>query len=189
MISTSDFAKGVRFLVDNEPYVILEVMVQTGSGRGSGGSVKVKARNLLTGRFLAETFKPGTKFEQPDIRQSNVQYLYNDGADAVFMDQESFEQFNLPLEALDEQAVYLREDLKIKALYFNNKAVSVEIPLHVEVTVDSVEPGTRGNTASGTVTTKATLDNGHAVQVPLNIKAGDKIIVNTNDHTFYQRAH
>lgn len=188
MITTSDFGKNVRFLYEGEPYVIVDFTVQSPSARGASTLFKVKARNLLNGKLISETFKAGTKFEQPDVRMATVQYLYNEGDDAVFMDSETFDQFNLSLESIGTGAKYLREDLKIKALYFNNQPVNVELPQYVECEVETVEPGTRGNTASGSVTTKATLTNGIEIQVPLNIKNGDHILVSTSDDSFYQRA-
>jgi elongation factor P len=189
MITTADFGKGVRILMNNEPYVILDVTMQTASGRGSQTMVKIKARNLLTGKFVTESVKNGSKFEQPDLKFSQVQYLYTEADAAVFMDQETYEQFSLPLESLAEQVKYLNETLKIKATYFNNNPVAIELPTHVELEVSSVEPGTRGNTATGTVTTKATLVNGMDVQVPLNVKSGDRILVATADDTYYQRVN
>lgn len=187
MISTTDFGKGVRFLHNNEPFVVLDVQVQSLGGRGGTGLVKVKARNLLTGKFISEGFKAGTKFDEPDLVYTNVQYLYNEGSNAVFMDQESYDQFTLPLEAIGNQARYLREDLKIRAMYFNGAPVNVEIPQYVSVKVTSVEPGTRGNTATGTVMTNAELENGMTMKVPLGVKEGDSIMVNTHDDEFYSR--
>ncbi len=187
MISTTDFGKGVRILYNNEPFVILDVNVQALGGRGGAGVSKVKMRNLLTGKFVTEGFKAGTKFDEPDLVYTNVQYLYNEGTDAVFMDQESYEQFNLPLEAIGSQARYLREDLKIRAMYFNGVPVNVEIPQLVSFKVTSVEPGTRGNTATGTVMTNAELENGMTLKVPLGVKEGDTILVNTHDDEFHAR--
>ena len=125
---------------------------------------------------------------EPDVRYASVQYLYMDGDDAVFMDQETFEQFQVSREAIGEQHKYLNENLKIRAMYFNDNPVNVDIPQHVECTVESVEPGAKGNTASGSVTTNAVLENGVTVKVPLNIKDGDKILVDTTTNAFYKRA-
>ncbi len=188
MITTSDFGKNVRFLHEGEPYVIVDFTTQSPSARGASTLVKVKARNLLNGKLINETFKAGTKFEQPDVRMETVQYLYNEGENAVFMDSKTYDQFSLSLESIGSGAKYLREDLKIIALYFNENPVNVELPQHVECEVETVEPGARGNTASGSVTTKAVLSNGIEVQVPLNIKDGDKVLINTADDSFHARA-
>lgn len=187
MLTTADFSKGTRFLMEGVPYVIVEVSMQTASGRASNTQVKFKARNLLTGRLISEAVKNGSKFDEPDLRYVNVQYLYSEGTAAVFMDQESYDQFNLDLEVLGEQVRYLSEDVKIRAMYFNGTPVSIELPSHVPVKVSSVEPADRGNTASGTIMTRAELENGHECQVPVHVKSNDIILVSTDDHSFYQR--
>lgn len=187
MLTTADFGKGTRILMNGEPYVVLEVNMQTASGRGSNTLVKFKARNLLSGKLVSEAVKNGTKFDEPDLRYGNVQFLYTEGDAAVFMDQESYDQFNISLDVIGEQARYLSEDVKIKAMYFNGAPVSVEFPMHVPVKVSSVEPADRGNTATGTILTRAELENGHECQVPIHVKAGDMILVATEDHSFYQR--
>jgi elongation factor P len=187
MITTADFGKGTRILLNGEPYVILDVTIQTAGGRGGNTQSKFRARNLLTGKLVNEAVKAGTKFEEPDLRYGNVQFLYLDGDSAVFMDQETFDQFNIPLATIDEQARYLAEDVKLKVMYFNGTPVNVEFPQHVAVKVAMVEPAERGNTATGAVMTRAQLENGHDVQVPAHVKSGDTILVNPLDHSFYQR--
>lgn len=188
MITTADFSKGVRILIDGEPYMILEHTTQTPSARGAATLVKFKARNLLTGQLISDSVKAGAKYEQPDIRFAKVQYLYDEGPDAVFMDTETYEQFNLAREVIGESAKYLSEDLEIKAIFFNDNVVNVELPNYVELEIVMVEPGTRGNTASGSVTTPAELSNGVRIQVPLHIKSGQRILVDTRDDSFYQKA-
>jgi elongation factor P len=188
MITTADFSIGTRILIDNEPFEIVDMTVQSPTARGGNTLVKFKARNLLNGRLTSESVKAGTKFEEPEIRFAHVQYLYTEGEDAVFMDQETYEQFNIPLAALGEQARYLDPELKIKAMYFNEAPVNIELPQYVELEVTMVEPGSRGNTANSTVTTRAELSNGMEVQVPLNIKQGERVLINTTNHTYHQRA-
>lgn len=188
MITTSDFYKGVRILIDGAPYVVLDYTTQTPSARGAATLVKFKARNLLTGQLLSESVKAGAKYDQPDIRFAKVQYLYDEGEDAVFMDTESYDQFNLSREVIGDSAKYLSEELELKAIFFNDNVVNVELPTHVELEVVMVEPGSRGNTASGSVTTPAELSNGVRIQVPLHIKSGQRILVDTRDDSFYQKA-
>lgn len=188
MITTSDFSKGTRYLHNDAPFTIIDFTVQSPTARGGATLVKVKARNLLTGQLVNETFKSGTKFEQPDLEYNTVQYLYQDGEEVVFMDSSSYEQFQLPKASLENEIKYLTEDLKIRAMYFNGNPINVEIPAQVELTVTMVEPGTKGNTASGSVTTRSELSNGMECQVPLNVKEGDRILVDTASNTFYSRA-
>lgn len=188
MITTSDFSKGVRILIDGAPCVILDYTSQTPSARGAATIVKFKARNLLTGQLLSESVRAGAKYEQPDIRFAKVQYLYDEGEDAVFMETDTYEQFSLAREVIGDAAKYLTEELEIRAIFFNDNVVNVELPTHVELEVVMVEPGSRGNTASGSVTTPAELSNGVRIQVPLHIKSGQRILVDTRDDSFYQKA-
>lgn len=188
MITTSDLKKGTRILINNEPFQIQDINLQSPTARGGGTLAKIKARSLLTGRLINETYKSGTKFEEPDIHYATVQYLYRDGENEVFMNSENYEQFSLSAEAVGGNGKYLNDELKIKALYFNNNVVNVELPQHVELTVTMVEPGERGNTSSGSVTTRAELSNGMEIQVPLNTKEGQKILVDTATDLYYQRA-
>ena len=187
MLTTADFGKNVRILLNGEPYTILDVTMQTASARGGNTLVKFRARNMLTGKLVNEAVKNGSKFEEPDLRYVQVQYLYPDGDQAVFMDQESYEQFNISMESIGEQARYLRDDVKIRATYFNGVPVTVEFPQHVAVKVDMVEGADRGNTATGTVMTRAELEGGQECLVPIHVKSGDTILVDTSDHSFYQR--
>lgn len=188
MISTSDFSKGTRFMHKDEPHAIIDFQVQSPTARGGSTLVKVKARNLLTGKLISETFKAGTKFEIPDLLYNSVQFLYTNGDNAVFMNQETYEQFELPIASIENEAKYLDEELKIKAMYFNGEPVSIEIPELIKLTVTMVEPSTRGNTASGTVTTRAELSNGMECQVPLNIKEGEVVLVDSSTNAFHSRA-
>ncbi|MBQ49196.1 MAG: elongation factor P [Zetaproteobacteria bacterium] len=188
LISTSDFSKGTRYLHKETPFVIVDITVQSPTARGGSTLIKVKARNLLSGQLINDNFKAGTKFEQPDITFSQVQYLFQDAEDLVFMDLSSYEQFQLTKASLENEAKYLTEELKIKAMYFNGTPISIEIPSQIELIVTMVEPGTKGNTASSSVTTKSELSNGMECQVPLNIKEGDKILVDTVTNSYYSRS-
>jgi elongation factor P len=188
LITTSDFSNGTRIILKDEPYSIVSISRQSPSARGASTLVKIKARNLLTGKLVSETIKSGTKFVEPDIQNINVQFLFTQGENAVFMNQDTFDQFEISVESIGGPAKYMTEELKIKAMYYNDNPINVTLPDHVELVIDTVEPGQRGNTASGSVTTRATLSNGCDVQVPLNIKQGDKVLINTNDDTFHQRA-
>jgi elongation factor P len=188
MITTADFKKGLRVLINNEPFQIIDFTVQSPTARGGGTLVKLKARSLITGFLTNETIKSGTKFDEPDLRFGNVQYLYMDGTDAVFMNTETYDQFNLTDKVIAGTEAYLSESLKIKALYYNGNVINIEIPQHVILEVTMVEPGERGNTSSGNVMTGAELSNGMKIKVPINTKVGQMISVDTETGTYHQRA-
>jgi elongation factor P len=187
MITTSDFKKGVRILIDGDPYVIMETQTQTPSARGASTLVKVKARNLRTGQVFDKSFKSGEKFKQPDLEKKAVQYLYDEGEALVFMDLTTYDQFNVQKEDLGEKAFYITDGLECKAMFLEGKLLDLELPQTVEFEVVEVEPGTRGDTVQGSATKPATLSNGLRVQVPLYIETGNVIKISTKDGTFSER--
>jgi elongation factor P len=187
MISTSDFKKGARIMIDGAPYVVMETNTQTPSARGAATLVKVKVRNLKTDQVFDKTFKSGEKFDEPDLDKRRLQYLYDEGQSIVFMDQSSYEQIYVQREGLGAKADYLTDNLEVKALFFDGEVLDLELPNLVEFEVTEVEPGTRGDTVQGSATKPATLANGLRVQVPLYIKTGDVIRINTKDGKFAER--
>jgi len=188
MITTADFKKGTRILIKDEPFVILDFTLQSPTARGGSTLVKVKARSLLSGSLINESIKSGSKFEQPDVRYATVQYLYQEGQSEVFMNSENYEQFSLAFDVLGNIRKYLTDELKIKALYFNDQVLNIEIPQYVKLEVTVVEPGEKGNTSSGTVMTNAEVSNGMSLKVPLNTKQGQAILVDTQTDLYHQRA-
>jgi elongation factor P len=187
MLTTADFKKGVRILIEGDPYVIMETTTQTPSARGAATLVKAKVRNLRTDQVFDRSFKAGEKFNEPDLDKRPLQYLYDDGEALVFMDQTSFEQFPLRKDELGDKAAYVVDGLEVKAIFFEGKVLDLELPQTVELEVVEVEPGTRGDTVQGSATKPATLSNGLRVQVPLYIKENDHIRVSTKDGKFSER--
>jgi elongation factor P len=187
MLTTSDFKKGVRILIDGDPYVIMETSTQTPSARGAATLVKVKVRNLRTDQVFDKSFKSGEKFNEPDLDKRPLQYLYDEGDSLIFMDQTSFEQFGLAKDELGDKAAFMTDGMEVKAIFFDGKVLDLELPQSVELEVVEVEPGTRGDTVQGSATKPATLSNGMRVQVPLYIKTGDVIRVSTKDGKFAER--
>ncbi len=187
MLSTSDFKKGVRILIGNDPYVIMDTSTQTPSARGAATLVKAKVRNLKTDQVFDKTFKAGEKFEEPDLDKRGMQFLYDEGDMLVFMDQNTYEQVMVRKDDLGTKASYMVDGLEVKALFFEGQVLDLELPHTVEFEVAEVEPGTKGDTVQGSATKPATLSNGMRVQVPLYIKSGDVIRVTTKDGKFSER--
>ena len=191
MLTTSDFKKGVRVELDGAPWTIVSVTTQTPSARGAATLVKARFKNILSGQVSDRTFKAGEKFVAPDVEMRQAQYLYSspDEGETLyhFMDTSSYEQFELRDSDLNDMANWLVENLEVKSVYYNGHIVGIELPQFVELELDSVEPGSRGDTASGSVTTAAYTATGIRVQVPLFIKAGDKVRVDTTTGQFKDR--
>lgn len=188
MPSTAEFKKGVRILLDGQPWAIVDHSVQTPSARGGATLVKAKLRNLLDGQFMERTFKAGEMFEDPALTFRQAQFLYADSADLYFMDQESFEQFSLSADTVGEMARWLRDDMEVRAIHFNGEVAGVELPRVLTVRVIDTEPAVRGNTASGKVLKRAVVAGGVEIQVPLYLEAGELIEVDPYERRFIRRA-
>lgn len=188
MITTADFKRGLRLLVDGEPYTLVDYSVQTPSARGAATLVRSKLRNIITGAMLERTFRAGEKFEEPDVRFRQVQFLYGDNAAYHFMDQESYEQHALTGEDLAQDGPWLTEGLQMSAVFYNGRMVGVNLPQHVEAEVEMAGAGSRGDTASGKNLKDAALTNGVTLKVPLFVETGDRIVVDTRTREFVRRA-
>jgi elongation factor P len=188
MLSTADFKKGLRILVEGEPFQIMEYNVQTPSARGSATLVKAKVRNLLSGAVFDRTFKAGERFDPPDLLRRPVQFLYRDGDDFHFMDTESYDQFHLGTEKIGDGARWLTDGLALHSTVFNGQVVNVELPRFMEVEVLETEPAVRGNTASGKVLKEAKVAAGATIKVPLYLEAGERIEVDIEERRFVRRS-
>lgn len=176
------------FELDDTPYLCLEVEISTPTARGGQTLVRVKMRNLKTRAVFDKTFKASDKFKEPDLTEVPASYLYSDADAAYFMEQESFETLALRGEMLGDAKDFLVDGLVVQVLMFNGNVIGVQMPQQVELTITYTEPGIRGDTASGNVTKAATLETGIEIRVPLFIKEGEKVRVNTETHEFMGRA-
>jgi elongation factor P len=187
MLTTGDFKKGLRILIEREPYEVMDYTVQSPTARGSSTLVRTKVRNILTGSVFDKTFKSGEKFEEPDLVMRPVQFLYRDGSDFHFMDLESYEQFHLSEEHVGEQGQWLTDGASLRSVLFNGSVSGIELPQFMEFEIDSTEPAVRGDTASGRVLKDAVLPTGAVVKVPLYMEAGERILVSTQTGEFVKR--
>jgi elongation factor P len=184
-INSSDFKKGLKVLVDGEPYDIIDChFVKPGKGQAL---YKLKLRHLIKGTNIAPTYRSGDSLEQADVRKSNGQYLYQDGDGFVFMEDETYDQFTISAEKLGDIAKFLLDGAKCELLYYNEQLIGVDPPAHVVVEVTYTEPAARGNTTAN-VTKPATVETGAEVQVPAFINQGDKIRVDARSGTYVERA-
>jgi elongation factor P len=188
MISTGDFKRGTRILVDGEPCSIENISVQTPSARGAATLVRCKLRNIVTGTQLERTFKGGEKFEVPDVSLRKVQFLYDDGHSCHFMETESYEQFELANDGIEAIRPWFVEEMQLDSVLWNGKIVGVTLPVHVEAVVDMVGGGSRSDTAGGKNLKEATLTNGLTIKVPLFVENGERILVDPATGEFVRRA-
>ncbi|MFA4936839.1 MAG: elongation factor P [Patescibacteria group bacterium] len=175
---------GLNILVNNEPYQVLEASFMRTAQRKP--VMRTKLRNLLNGKVLEQSFKPGDKVEQADMSKIKANFLYADNQ-CHFMNQETFEQFDFPIEKINEGVKFLKEGLEVSILNFNSEPVGVELPKKVILKVTESPPGVKGDTA-GNVTKQITLETGLQVNAPLFIKEGEEVIINTDTGQYVERA-
>ncbi len=183
-LGVTDLKKGTVFSFEGTPYQVVEY-AQKVVGRG-GSIVNVKIRSLLDGKVLAKTFKGNESLDSVDLFYKNVQYLYRDDQNLYFMDGETYEQFDLPIDTLGDQVGYLKEGDSVKAMLLDGRPVSVELSKNVWLEVTYTEDVVRGDTSSA-VTKPATMETGIEVRVPAFIKVGDIISVDTTTGAYRER--
>ncbi|HWL44671.1 MAG TPA: elongation factor P [Ilumatobacter sp.] len=183
-ITTNDLKTGITLELDNGLFQVVEFQhVKPGKG---GAFVRTKLRNVKSGNVFDRTFNAGIKIEQAIINREEMQFLYRDGDDYVFMNNDTFEQQNVPPVTLGEAADYMIEGMTAQIAYFGTEIVGVEIAASVELTVAATEPGVQGDRVSG-ARKPATLETGKVVQVPLFVEQGEKIKVDTRTGDYITR--
>ena len=181
---TSQFRNGLKLEIDSNPFSIVYFQhVKPGKG---GAFVRTKIKNLLNGRVLERTFRSGEKVELADISESRMQYLYNDGENMIFMDQETYDQLPIPPDVIGDQADFMLEEMIIEVLFWKGNPVNIELPNYIEAKVVKSDPGIKGDTSSG-ASKPATLDCGATINVPLFIKEGDVLRVDTRTGEYSER--
>jgi elongation factor P len=184
VISTAEFRNGARIALDGEPYYIVEFQhVKPGKG---GAFVRTKLKSLKTGNVLDRTFRSGERFDEPDLEERDMQFLYAAGDAYTFMDTETFEQFTYEKKQLGENADLLKENMVAKILIHEHRPIAVELPIFIELKVVDAEPGVRGDTASGG-TKPAVVETGAVIKVPLYLEVGEVIKIDTRTREYVER--
>lgn len=187
MILTNDLRRGLVIQLDQAPCLVLDVSFQSPSARGGNTLVKTKYRNLLTGQVLEKSFKAGDKVDEADFERRKGQFLYPSGDGGVFMDLESYEQYELGEELFDPVQGYLLEGAEVMLGLFQGQVVSVDAPMVVELLVIETAPAIKNATATAQ-TKEAVLETGLRLQVPGYLETGEKIKVDTREGRFVSRA-
>ncbi len=183
-LDTSQFRNGLKIELDGEPFTIVYFQhVKPGKG---GAFVRTKVKNLKTGRVLDRRFRSGEKVQAADIEDRKMQYLYQDGEQLVFMDSESYDQIPFNTEQVGDARKYLLENINVDVLFWRGQPINIELPAFIEAAISQCEPGVKGDTASGG-TKPATLETGLVVQVPLFLKEGVRIRVDTRTGQYVER--
>lgn len=184
MIATADFRNGVKIEIDGAPYVIVEFQhVKPGKG---GAFVRTKLKNLKTKNMLEKTFRSGERFDEPDLSEVEMQFLYAQGDEYHFMNTETYEQLFVTEEQLGSSKDFLKENMLVEILFYQGVPLEVSLPLFVELKIVETPPGFKGDTATGG-SKLAKLETGGTVKVPLYIEEGTVIKIDTRTSSYVER--
>jgi elongation factor P len=184
-VNTNQFRNGMHIELDGNVWRIVEFQhVKPGKG---GAFVRTKLKGLDSGSVVDRTFRAGEKFTRIRTETKNMQYLYDAGDEVVFMDEETYEQTNLPRSSVEDALEFMQPSSSVQMLLVNGEPSGVQMPSSVELTVTETEPGVKGDTVSN-VTKPAKLETGAVVQVPLFVNQGDRIKVDPRERRYISRA-
>jgi elongation factor P len=183
-LSITNLKKGTLFQWEGEPFRVVEYN-QKVMGRG-GSIVNVRIKSLLDGKVLEKTFKGNEQLDSADVTTQQVQYLYSDGSTFYFMNEETFEQFEVPADIMGDGAGYIKESDRVGLQFFNSRPINVDLPKNVPLKVTYTETAVKGDTSTS-ITKDATLETGLTIKVPAFIKQGDIISVDTATGAYRER--
>ena len=186
VLSIAEIRRGKVIVLDGKPYVVTENTFNKRAQRT--GMMETKLKNLLTGEVLPRTFRGGDMAEEANVSYQRCQYLYASGENHNFMNNTTFEQFSLPADQLGLGAKFLVEGNDVDTMYFNDQPVGIELPAKIILKVKESPPSVKGDTATS-ASKQVVLETGHVVNVPLFIKEGDKVKVNTETGEYVERAN
>lgn len=183
-LSITDLKKGTLFTYNDEPYRVVDYK-QKVMGRG-GSIVNVRIKSLIDGKVLEKTFKGNEQVDSADVTNIDVQYLYNDSINFFFMNDDTFEQFEVSADLIGDQAGYLLEGSKVQLQLFNSRPINVELPKNVALKVVYTEDAVKGDTSTA-ITKEAEVETGIKIRVPAFIKTGDVISIDTESGNYRER--
>lgn len=184
MYSTTDFRKGLKIEIDGVPYDIIDFQ-HFKPGKG-GAMVRTKLRNILNGRVIDNTFRSGEKVERPNLESRDMQFLYHEGSELIFMDLTNYEQLHMSEDVTNGKFEFLKDGQQCRVLLYNEKPIDIDIPLTLILEVIETETAIKGDTVSN-VTKPAKLETGVVIQVPIFINIGDRIKVDTRTKEYISR--
>ncbi len=184
MYESSDLRKGLKIIIDGQPYIITDFQF---SKPGKGQALyRCKLKNMITGYTMDRTYRSGDKFEPANLEERRMQYLYNDAEGYHFMDTKTYDQVTLTEENIGEAKNFLQDNMEVDVLFFNETPISINLPNFVQLKVVKADPGVKGDTATG-ATKPATLETGYTIQVPLFIEEGETLKIDTRTGQYVER--
>jgi elongation factor P len=185
-MDVSELRKNAKLQMDGHPYVVTDFQfVKPGKGQGL---YKCRLKNMITGATIDRTWRSGEKLEAANVESKRMQYLFADGNGFTFMDNESYEQVAISSDLIGDDSNFLLDQLEVDVLFYNNRPVGVTLPSHIVLTIVEAEPGVKGDSANNP-TKMATLQTGYKLQVPLFVKEGEKVKVDTRTGEYVERVN
>lgn len=184
MIDINDIKNGMTVIIDGQIYQIVDFL-HVKPGKGSA-FMKMKLKNLRAGTTLEKTMNTNIKLEKANITKVQMSYLYSTGDEYVFMDMNTYEQVTLPEKQIEDEAKFLKENLEVELVYFNDELLGVNLPDKIDYKVTSTQDAVKGNTSTN-ANKDAELENGLVIKVPLFINNDDEVIVSTSDGKYVSR--
>ena len=186
MIETNEFRRGAKLQIDGAPYSVIDFEhVKPGKGQAF---TRCKLKNLKTGQQLERTFKAGERFEEPNLEHREMQFLFMEGDLLNLMDLKNYEQIQVNKQLVGDTFLFLTENLEVGVHFFEERPINIELPVFVNLAIQYCEPGFKGDTAQG-ATKPATLVGGHKVTVPLHMKEGDVLKVDTRTGEYVEKVN
>lgn len=186
MSATTELYRGMIIEFNGEPHILMEKEFRS-MGKGAAFN-RVKLKSIKTGKFVNHVYKSGEKVEELDVQTTNMQYLYADGENAYFMNPESFDQVTVSLELIPGGTDYLQAEAKYVMSFYNDEVIYVQLPGKIALTIIDAPDAVKGDTANN-ATKEVTVETGLKVKVPLFIKNGEKILINTETNEYYSKAN
>lgn len=184
MYTASDLRKGLKIVIDNEPYIIIDFQF---SKPGKGQALyRCKLKNMITGIIIDKTYRSIDTFQPADLEEKKMQFLYKQGEQYCFMDMETYDQVFLTEEQVGEKKNFLADNVEVEVLFFEGRAIDINLPNFVDLKVIKSEPWVRGDSVSSN-TKPVTLETGYVIRVPTFIQEGEKIRVDTRTGEYVTR--
>ncbi len=185
-MDVSDLRKNAKVKLDGHPYTVVEFQfVKPGKGQGL---YKCKLKNMITGSVIDRTWRSGEKLEAADVESRKMQFLYAGADGYTFMDSATYEQVELASELVGDDKHFLLDQLEIEVLFYNGRPVGLSLPSHVVMEITETEQGVKGDTATN-ATKSATVQTGYSLQVPLFIKQGERVKIDTRTGQYVERVN
>lgn len=186
MIATNEFRKGAKVEIEGVPYEIVDFQhVSPGKGRAF---TRTKLKNMLNQNVIERTITSGDKLDRANLEQIEMQFLYKDAEGYHFMNQKTYDQVVITEELMGNSKDFLQENIEVKIMYFNERAIGIELPTFVQLKVIETDPAFKGDTVTGG-TKPAKLETGATVNVPFHIKEGDVLKIDTRDYSYSEKVN